>query len=112
MDVRLHRLRVAQRSVRRLPLPLPVRKRRDSGRRPEQHRGLLHLSDELAAELVPGRQLLDHGLPAITVPFGKTAEGLPVGIQLVGRPWEEELLLKLAVRLEEARGPLAGPPGY
>jgi len=52
------------------------------------------------------------GLPAVTIPFGQTPEGLPVGVQLAGRPWEEELLLDLAIRLEEARGPLPGPPGY
>jgi Asp-tRNA(Asn)/Glu-tRNA(Gln) amidotransferase A subunit family amidase len=45
------------------------------------------------------------GLPAVVVPFGFTPDGLPVGIQLVGRPWEEELLLQFAVRMEEVRGP-------
>jgi Asp-tRNA(Asn)/Glu-tRNA(Gln) amidotransferase A subunit family amidase len=34
--------------------------------------------------------------------------GLPIGVQLMGRPYEDELLLDLAVRLEEARGPWAG----
>jgi len=29
---------------------------------------------------------------------------------LVGRPYEEELLLALAIRMEEARGPFPGPP--
>jgi Asp-tRNA(Asn)/Glu-tRNA(Gln) amidotransferase A subunit family amidase len=33
-----------------------------------------------------------------------------VGIQLVGRPWEEELLLEIGARLEDARGPLPPPP--
>jgi Asp-tRNA(Asn)/Glu-tRNA(Gln) amidotransferase A subunit family amidase len=50
------------------------------------------------------------GLPAIVIPFDMTAEGLPVGIQLIGRPYDEELLLELAVRLEEARGPFPAPP--
>jgi Asp-tRNA(Asn)/Glu-tRNA(Gln) amidotransferase A subunit family amidase len=52
------------------------------------------------------------GLPAMTVPFGMSAEGLPIGVQLIGRPYEEELILQVAVRLEEARGPFAGPPGF
>jgi Asp-tRNA(Asn)/Glu-tRNA(Gln) amidotransferase A subunit family amidase len=52
------------------------------------------------------------GLPALSLPFGLTESGLPVGVQLVTRPWEEELLLDVAVRLEEARGPFPGPPGY
>jgi Asp-tRNA(Asn)/Glu-tRNA(Gln) amidotransferase A subunit family amidase len=38
-----------------------------------------------------------------------SAEGLPIGVQLVGRPYEEELILELAVRLENARGPFAAP---
>ena len=50
------------------------------------------------------------GLPAVVIPFGMSAEGLPIGVQLVGRPYEEELILELAVRLESARGPFPGPP--
>jgi len=44
------------------------------------------------------------GLPALVVPFGLGEEGLPIGVQLVGRPWEEELLLEIGERLEGARG--------
>jgi Asp-tRNA(Asn)/Glu-tRNA(Gln) amidotransferase A subunit family amidase len=35
--------------------------------------------------------------------------GLPVGVQLVGRPYCEEQLLELAIRLEEMRGPYPAP---
>ncbi len=52
------------------------------------------------------------GMPGMVIPFDFDERGLPVGIQLVGRPYEEELLLELAIRLEEARGPFPGPPGY
>jgi amidase len=52
------------------------------------------------------------GMPAMTVPFGMSPEGLPIGVQLIGRPYEEELILEVAVRLEEARGPFPGPPGF
>ncbi len=45
------------------------------------------------------------GLPAMVLPFDRAADGLPAGIQFVGRPYDEELLLNLAVRLEQARGP-------
>ncbi len=48
------------------------------------------------------------GFPAITVPLTMDEEGLPVGVQLVGRPWEEESILDLAIRLEQIRDPL--PP--
>jgi len=50
------------------------------------------------------------GLPAIVIPWRVTPDGVPVGVQLIGRPYEEEELLELAVRLEEARGPFPAPP--
>lgn len=49
------------------------------------------------------------GFPAMVIPFGLDADGLPVGIQLVAAPYQEELLLELAIRLEEARGPFPAP---
>ncbi len=52
------------------------------------------------------------GMPGMTIPFGQDENGLPVGIQLAGRPYDEELLLELAVRMEKARGPFPGPAGY
>ncbi|MBC8259480.1 MAG: amidase [SAR324 cluster bacterium] len=42
----------------------------------------------------PGANL--GGFPAISFPVGYDAQGLPVGMQLMGRPWEESLLLRLA----------------
>ena len=51
------------------------------------------------------------GLPALTLPIMLSSGGLPVGIQLVGRPFSDELLLEIALRLEEARGVWIGPPG-
>jgi len=50
------------------------------------------------------------GFPALVLPFGFTPEGLPVGVQLIGRPWEEETLLSVGRELEEARGPFPLPP--
>ena len=52
------------------------------------------------------------GLPALAVPFAIGEEGLPVDVQLVGRPWDEELLLEVGVRLEDARGPFTHPSGF
>lgn len=52
------------------------------------------------------------GLPAVVVPFSISEKGLPIGVQLIGRPWEEETILEVAVRLEEARGPFPAPPGF
>lgn len=41
------------------------------------------------------------GLPAIAFPVGYTEKGLPVGMQAIGRPWEEVTLLRLARAAEE-----------
>ena len=62
--------------------------------------------------MMPSTSFNLFGLPGISIPFGMSSEGLPIGVQLVGRPYQEELLLELAVRLEQARGPLQGPPGF
>jgi Asp-tRNA(Asn)/Glu-tRNA(Gln) amidotransferase A subunit family amidase len=50
------------------------------------------------------------GFPAMVVPMGRSPEGLPIGVQIVGRPWEEELVLAVASVLEEARGEWSQPP--
>jgi len=44
------------------------------------------------------------GLPSLSVPCGVSSEGLPVGLQLVGRPFEEAALLALAQAIEDALG--------
>ncbi|XP_048337344.2 fatty acid amide hydrolase [Ziziphus jujuba] len=41
------------------------------------------------------------GLPAITVPVGYDKQGLPIGLQLIGRPWAEASILRLASAIEE-----------
>lgn len=42
------------------------------------------------------------GLPAATVPVGRSPEGLPIGVQIIGRPFEEKLVLAAAAVIEEA----------
>jgi aspartyl-tRNA(Asn)/glutamyl-tRNA(Gln) amidotransferase subunit A len=42
------------------------------------------------------------GLPAISIPCGFTAEGLPIGLQLAAKPWEETTLLQAAHAYEQA----------
>jgi Asp-tRNA(Asn)/Glu-tRNA(Gln) amidotransferase A subunit family amidase len=50
------------------------------------------------------------GFPAVVVPIGQSEKGLPVGVQIVARPWEEELVLAVAAKLEKERGPWQAPP--
>jgi aspartyl-tRNA(Asn)/glutamyl-tRNA(Gln) amidotransferase subunit A len=49
------------------------------------------------------------GLPGIAVPTGQDRTGLPLGLQLIGRPWEEAELLSSAYALERAAGFVAKP---
>ncbi len=49
------------------------------------------------------------GLPGISVPAGLDRQGLPLGLQLIGRPWEEGDLLNTAHALERAAGFVAKP---
>ena len=49
------------------------------------------------------------GLPAIALPAGLDRQGLPLGLQLIGRPWEEGDLLNVARSLEIAAGFVAKP---
>ena len=49
------------------------------------------------------------GLPGVAVPVGLDAKGLPMGLQLIGRPWDEGGLLNHAYVLERAAGFVAKP---
>jgi Asp-tRNA(Asn)/Glu-tRNA(Gln) amidotransferase A subunit family amidase len=60
-------------------------------------------------------QIAPHtGQPALTVPMGFTSQGLPAGLQLLGRPFDEGVLLRLAYAYEQAtehrRPPELFPP--
>lgn len=43
--------------------------------------------------------------PAAVVPFGRSPEGLPIGVQIAARAWQDHVALALAIALEDARGP-------
>jgi Asp-tRNA(Asn)/Glu-tRNA(Gln) amidotransferase A subunit family amidase len=49
------------------------------------------------------------GFPGVAVPVGMSDDGLPIGVQVIGRPYEEELILAVAEAIERARGPWQGP---
>ncbi len=49
------------------------------------------------------------GLPGLVTPAGLSGDGLPLGLQLIGRPFDEETLFALGETLERAAGPLTPP---
>jgi fatty acid amide hydrolase 2 len=44
------------------------------------------------------------GFPALAMPVGVTAEGLPLSVQIIGQPYEDEIVLAVAAELERALG--------
>ena len=52
------------------------------------------------------------GLPGIAVPAGRTADGLPLGLQLIGRPFDEEMLFRTAAVIEDAAGHFKPEPWW
>ena len=52
------------------------------------------------------------GLPGIAVPAGLDAQGLPLGLQLIGRPFDEETLFSAAQVIEQAAGRTRLPPAW
>lgn len=53
------------------------------------------------------------GSPALVLPLARSAaEGLPIGVQLVGRRWSEPALLALASRVARLGGPFQPPPAF
>ncbi len=49
------------------------------------------------------------GLPGLSLPTGLSTDGLPLGLQLIGRPFDEETVLKVAEVMEKAAGFTAVP---
>ena len=52
------------------------------------------------------------GFPGASVPMTLSKEGLPIGVQVIGRPFEEELVLAVAEALEHSRGPWQPPAPF
>jgi amidase len=54
------------------------------------------------------------GFPALTIPMGFTRGTLPAGLQILGRPWSEATLIRIAYGYEQAtrhrRPPASTPP--
>lgn len=49
------------------------------------------------------------GHPAVVIPIGKTPEGLPVGLQIVGKRWQEMELIAIAQSIDSVVGNLQRP---
>jgi len=52
------------------------------------------------------------GLPGIAVPAGMSSDGLPLGLQLIGKPFGEETLFQTAAAVEQAAGRFAATPWW
>jgi amidase len=52
------------------------------------------------------------GHPVVVIPVGKSQDGLPIGVQIVGKRWRDRELLKLAKALTEVVGIWQCPPGF
>jgi amidase len=52
------------------------------------------------------------GNPVVVMPLARSQEGLPIGVQVVGRRWQEMKLLATAEALAEATPPFQAPPGF
>jgi len=50
------------------------------------------------------------GWPCVIVRAGTSPEGLPLGVQIVARPWREDVALALAQQVESALGGWQPPP--
>ncbi len=52
------------------------------------------------------------GNPAVVIPVGKSKEGLPIGIQVIGQRWNDMALLSAAEALTEITGDFQAPPDF
>jgi Asp-tRNA(Asn)/Glu-tRNA(Gln) amidotransferase A subunit family amidase len=50
------------------------------------------------------------GNPGAVVPVSHSSEGLPIGVQVVGRPWEEGAVFRIAAKIERVCGGFRSPP--
>lgn len=53
-----------------------------------------------------------NGHPAVVIPVGQTHNGLPIGLQIIGKRWREMELLAIASQIDKVVGSWQQPPGY
>ncbi|MFL5699261.1 MAG: hypothetical protein ACJ797_19435 [Ktedonobacteraceae bacterium] len=71
--------------------------------------GVLHL---LLREIESSTELSLHPTISCLCWKSQNHDGLPLGIQMVGKRWDEGHLLAMAKALSEVTGPFQRPPGY
>lgn len=52
------------------------------------------------------------GSPVVVLPLARSKEGLPIGVQVVGKRWSEPALLQLSTALTSITGPFTPPPAF
>ena len=58
----------------------------------------------------PMRAINVLGLPVLSLPCGQDAAGLPMGLQIIGKPWDEATLIRIGAALEDAGAGTIEPP--
>ena len=75
---------------------------------PNDQGDVLFIDDKPMASIIdymaPTATMSLFGLPALSIPCGWTNSGLPIGLQIVGRPFAEDTLLRFAYTLQENLG--------
>lgn len=67
---------------------------------------------QMEANLLPTVIFNMTGHPVVTMPIGLSPEGLPIGVQVIGRRWREMALLDTARQMAPVTGGFQRPPGY
>jgi amidase len=78
---------------------------------PARHHGAMNVPGEIEPTSYTTPASLT-GWPAATVRCGTSPEGLPVGVQLVARPWRDDVALAAALHLERELGGFRAPTAF
>lgn len=106
----------AKAALRDMMIELMDRYRLDALVYPHKLHGplLIGPKDAPTSKYTPNQTSPVTGLPAFIVPAGFTPAGLPIGLEILGRPWTEPKLLRLAAGFEsvypQRRNPASTPP--
>jgi len=78
-------------------------------------RAPIEVGSQPVSQLVANRHTIIFnmtGHPVVTMPIGLSPEGLPIGVQVVGKRWQEMSLLNAAQQMASVTGGFQRPPGY